>query len=93
MKTKLLTVICVCLMGLGSVNTSRASEDPLDVVGDVALARPGCFLATVLGSAVFVIALPFAAASGSVKATADTLVVQPAKATFTRPLGDFTSLN
>jgi hypothetical protein len=93
MKIKLLTVICVCLMGLGSVNTSRASEDPLDVVGDVALARPGCFLATVLGSAVFVIALPFAAASGSVKATADTLVVQPAKATFTRPLGDFTSLN
>jgi hypothetical protein len=41
---------------------------------------------------VFVVALPFAAASGSVKETADTLVVAPAKATFTRPLGDFTTL-
>ncbi len=80
------------LVGFGSINSSRASQDPLDVVGDVALARPGCFLATILGSAVFVVALPFAAASGSVKETADTLVVAPAKATFTRPLGDFTTL-
>ena len=40
-----------------------------------------------------VVALPFAATSGSVKKTADTLVVHPAAATFTRPLGDFTTLN
>jgi hypothetical protein len=92
MKTKLFTIICMGLVGFGSINSSRASQDPLDVVGDVALARPGCFLATILGSAVFVVALPFAAASGSVKETADTLVVAPAKATFTRPLGDFTTL-
>ncbi len=92
MKIKLLTVICVCLVSLGGISTSRASQDSLDVVGDVALARPGCFLATIFGSVVFVVALPFAAASGSVKATADTLVVAPAKATFTRPLGDFSSL-
>jgi hypothetical protein len=58
----------------------------------VALVRPGCFLATIVGSAVFVVALPFAAASGSVKSTADTLVLGPANATFTRPVGDFTSL-
>jgi hypothetical protein len=30
--------------------------------------------------------------SGSVKETAHTLVVEPAKATFTRPIGDFSSL-
>jgi hypothetical protein len=47
----------------------------------------------VFGSVVFVAALPFAAASGSIKATAHTLVVDPAKATFTRPLGDFSSLD
>jgi len=46
----------------------------------------------VLGSAVFVVALPVAAISGSVGRTADTLVVGPAQATFTRPLGDFTSI-
>jgi hypothetical protein len=93
MKKKSLTVLCVCLVSLGSVNTSRASDGhALNAVADVALVRPGCFLATVIGSAFFVVALPFAAASGSVKETANTLVVQPAQATFTRPVGDFTSL-
>jgi len=94
MKTKLLTVVCVTVFGLCSVNAGHASEDdPIDVVADVALVRPGCFIATVLGSAVFIAALPIAVISRSVKETADTLVVEPAKATFTRPLGDFSTLN
>lgn len=94
MKTKLLTVVCVTVIGLCSVNAGHASEnDPLAVVADVALVRPGCFVATVLGSVVFVVALPIAVISRSVKETANTLVVQPAKATFTRPLGDFSTLN
>ncbi|HEV2695769.1 MAG TPA: hypothetical protein VG347_22970 [Verrucomicrobiae bacterium] len=94
MKTKILLVLCAILMAFGSINPVHASPDnSLEVVGDVALVRPGCFLVTILGSAVFVVALPFAAASGSVKTTADTLVVHPAQATFTRPLGDFSSLN
>ena len=92
MKLKILTMVCVCLISLGGVSNTRAAQDSLMVVGDVVLARPGCFLATVFGSVIFVAALPFAAASGSVKATAHTLVVDPAKATFTRPLGDFSSL-
>ena len=45
-----------------------------------------------LGSAIFVVALPVAAISKSVKKTADTLVAKPAKATFTRPLGDMDAL-
>jgi hypothetical protein len=94
MKIKLLTILCVCLMSLGGVTTSRASDDKsLQVLGDLALARPGCFLATLLGSAVFIVSLPIAVTSGSVKQTANTLVVRPAAATFTRPLGDFSSLN
>jgi hypothetical protein len=93
MKTKLLIALCVLTMTFGNVNFSRASEnDPLDIAGDIAIVRPGCFLATVAGSAIFVVALPFAALSKSVKKTAHTLVVKPAKATFTRPLGDFTDL-
>jgi len=89
-----LTVVCVIVIGLCSVNAGHASEDdPLDVVADLALVRPGCFVATVLGSVVFIVALPIAVISRSVKETADTLVVQPAKATFTRPLGDFSTLN
>jgi len=82
-------------MSLGSVTPCVASTDsgPLEVVADVFIVRPGCFLATAIGSVVFVVALPAAAISRSIPKTADTLVVQPAKATFTRPVGDMSALS
>jgi len=94
MKTKLLILVCVLAVSLGGVNTSVASSDtgPLEVIADVVVVRPGCLLATVIGSAFFVVALPAAAISRSIPKTADVLVVQPAKATFTRPVGDMESL-
>ena len=93
MKTKLLIVLCAVAISLGSVNECRASDDnSIATITDVTLVRPGCLVATVLGTAFFIIALPIAAVSGSVKQTADTLVVAPAQATFTRPIGDFTTL-
>jgi hypothetical protein len=92
MKTKLTTILLMALMCWGGATTTRASEDPLMVTGDVIIARPACLLATLVGSVIFVVALPIAATSGSVHDTANSLVVQPAAATFTRPLGDFSSL-
>jgi hypothetical protein len=93
MKTKLLTVVCVIVVGLSSINAGHASEpEPGAIVCDLAVVRPGCFVATVVCSAVFIVALPIAVISRSVKVTANTLVVEPAKATFTRPLGDFSTL-
>jgi hypothetical protein len=94
MKTKLLTLVCVLAVSLGSVTPCMASSDsgPLEVIADVLIVRPGCLVATVLGSALFVVALPVAAISRSVPKTADTLVVQPAKATFSRPVGDMGAL-
>jgi hypothetical protein len=94
MKNKFMLILCALVFTFGGINSSRAEVDrSLDVVGDVLLVRPGCFAVTVVGSAFFVIALPFAAMSGSVKSTADTLIIHPAEATFTRPVGDFTTLN
>lgn len=93
MKSKLLTLICVLAICLGSVTPAAANENSsLDVVADVFLVRPGCFVATVVGSAIFVVALPVAAISKSVHSTAHTLVVIPAKATFSRPVGDLDAL-
>jgi hypothetical protein len=94
MRAKLLTTICVLAIGLGSATSSSASEEssPLEVAADAIVVRPACFVATVVGSAVFVVALPAALFSNSVKKTADALVVKPAKATFTRPLGDMEAL-
>lgn len=92
MKIKLLTALCA-LTVLGSVMPAGAAEDKsLNALADVALVRPGCFVATVGGTALFIVAFPFAAMSRSVKKTAHTLITTPAKATFTRPVGDFTSL-
>jgi len=64
-------------------------RDPDVVCADAMVLRPALFAATVVGSAIFVVTLPFAALSKSVKSTAHALVVVPAEATFTRPLGDF----
>ena len=92
MKTKLLTALCALTL-LATATPASADEDhTLPAAIDLAVVRPGCFVATVGGSALFVLALPFAAMSHSVKKTAHTLVAVPAKATFTRPVGDYTSL-
>jgi hypothetical protein len=94
MKKQILLALGMLIFSFGNVGTSHASVDKsLEVVGDLALVRPGCFAVTLVGTAVFTVALPFAALSGSVHDTADTLVLHPAEATFTRPLGDFTTLN
>ena len=96
MKAKLLTAVCVLAICLGgSASGSESTYDnggPLTVAADAVVVRPACFLATVVGSAIFVVALPVAALSKSVKSTAHALVVTPANATFSRPLGDMDAL-
>jgi hypothetical protein len=94
MKAILATTICVLTISLSGAAYGSQSDDsgPLTVATDAVLIRPACLVATVLGSAFFVVALPVATISKSVKKTADTLVAKPAKATFTRPLGDMNAL-
>jgi len=92
MKTKLLLILCALIIGMGNITTSRAEDNSIAAITDVILVRPGCLLATLMGSVAFVIALPIAATSGSIRKTADTLVLAPAQATFTRPIGDFSTI-
>jgi len=94
MRIKLVTLLCIAAVGaVGVLPTSAlAGPSPEAVAADLVIARPACLVATVAGSAFFVVALPFAALSKSTKKTADVLVVKPAKATFTRPLGEFGDL-
>lgn len=58
-----------------------------EMVGDAVLVRPVMLCATVLGSALFVVTLPFSALGGNAAEAGDTLVVTPFKATFLRCLG------
>ena len=63
--------------------------DGMDMIMDVLIARPVALAATVIGTAMFFVALPFSMPSGSVGSTACALVVTPCKYTFVRPIGDF----
>jgi len=94
MRAKLLTAICVLAIGFGGVTSGFAAENggPMETAADALVVRPACLAATVVGSVVFVVALPAALLSKSVKKTANTLIGKPAYATFTRPLGDMEAL-
>lgn len=81
------------VVGLAGTTGSYADNpDPATMAVDVLLVRPVCLTATVVGSALFVVALPVAAVSKSIKPVANAMVVGPAKATFTRPVGDMNAL-
>jgi hypothetical protein len=56
---------------------------------DALVVRPLSFAGTVLGSALFVVSLPFSALGGNVDGAGHRLVVEPGEFTFERPLGDF----
>ena len=95
MNTKLLTAVCVLAICSGSVTSGFAdgTGSPGAVVADVIVARPVCLAVTVIGAAFFVVSLPIAAIAKSVKSSGHTLVIKPAQATFTRPLGDLDALS
>jgi hypothetical protein len=92
MKTKALIAVCMAGLMWAGTATSLANDGPLAVVTDTVVVRPACFVVTVFGSVFFVVSLPVSATSKSIKKTANTMVVSPAKATFTRPLGDLDAL-
>jgi len=85
------TLILSSVPALAGDGSGGGASVAASMVADVLIARPAGFVGTILGSAVFVLALPFAALSGNVKPVAETLVVDPFKFTFTRPVGDFSS--
>lgn len=57
------------------------------MIGDLLIARPLLIAATVAGTALFVVALPFTATGGGIGRTGKALVVDPARAAFVRCLG------
>jgi hypothetical protein len=66
------------------------SEEPTPeaMFADGLLVRPLGLCGIVLGTATWIVTLPFSLLGGNVGEAADALVVEPAKFTFTRPLGD-----
>jgi hypothetical protein len=92
MKRKLTVLVCGLILLGAQVQSQASTANPGEVVIDAAVVRPLCFVSTIVGSALFVVTLPVAALSHSVRSTEEALVLKPARATFTRPLGDLEDL-
>ncbi|MFW5635726.1 MAG: hypothetical protein ACOC3A_03645 [Thermodesulfobacteriota bacterium] len=78
--------------------TSARAQDPFEehkettagfMILDLLLVRPASLGATVIGSAVWLVALPFTAPAGETGYSLEKLIKEPAKYTFTRSLGFF----
>jgi hypothetical protein len=86
---KIVVLLTLCFLCLTSTAAFAQIDEGLITIGDLAITRPAGILVTVVGSALFVVSLPFALTSGSVKETSDVLIGQPFRFTFKRPLGNF----
>jgi hypothetical protein len=85
-------VATLALMPFGAASLAGDQHDhekDIKMAGDILVVRPLGIIATVGGSALFIVALPFSALGGNTHEVFQQLVVKPAKYTFTRPVGDF----
>ncbi|WP_022976344.1 hypothetical protein [Nevskia ramosa] len=73
--------------GSGYEVDNTGAPSGMAMAADLLIARPLGLAATLLGTAVFVVSLPFQALAGNFADPAQSLVVEPATFTFTRPLG------
>lgn len=67
----------------------HSSDRAADMAADAVLVRPFGVIGTVLGTAIWVVSLPFTIPSGSTGDAAQELIGKPLGYTFSRPLGDF----
>ncbi len=90
MKKKSIAMLVACALIMSSVPAfAEPPKDGMVIVADVLFARTTGLVAIVVGSAMWIVALPFSIPSGSVDTASQLLVVDPCKYTFVRPLGDF----
>lgn len=86
---KLTVTIFIAMCIIMTSMPAFGDAEGLDATVDILLVRPVSLAATVVGTAVFIVSLPFSIPSQSVGSTAKTLVAEPFNYTFTRPIGEF----
>jgi hypothetical protein len=86
-------LLAALLLSASTPSTFAFEDNSFEAVAaDVIVIRPFSFVATVIGSALFVVSLPIAAISHSTSETAEALVKRPARFTFTRPVGELSAM-
>ena len=84
-----LALVMVPASAAAQEDNTISGDKAADMVVDAVVIRPLGLAATLVGTVLTVVALPFTIPSGSVGASAHELIVRPAEFTFKRPLGDF----
>ena len=91
-----MTLLALIIPSLGSSAFAESYEDQRQkdlaggmMIADALLIRPLGIVATVGGTLMFIVSLPFSALGGNTGEAFDRLMADPAGFTFTRPLGDF----
>jgi hypothetical protein len=90
----LLLIAAMIFIPLGTSALAQSQEIDNKITAeamtaDLLVVRPLGIVASVVGTAVFIVSLPFSALGGNTKIACQKLVKDPAKFTFKRPLGDF----
>lgn len=90
----LLTILAMLFITAGPALSDQELDEDGDLeagkmAADALVVRPLGFVAMVLGSAVFLVSLPFSIPGGNTKSAFTNLMGNPASYTFNRPLGDF----
>jgi len=88
MKKLTVTILFAIFIMMTSI-PAFGSDNGFDDTMDIFLVRPVSLAATIVGTAIFIVSLPFSIPSKSVESTAQALVVKPFNYTFTRPIGEF----
>jgi len=94
---KLLTYILAFTLALSNVMFSsnvaayevvKEESTAGTMLADAFMVRPFMLVGTILGTATFIVTLPFSLLGGNSKEAAKSLVMEPAMYTFVRPLGE-----
>jgi len=87
-------IAALVIIPFGSISLAQDENQNVEIsaekmIFDFILLRPMGIVATILGTSMFVVSLPFSAAGGNSKEAYQKMMVEPASYTFKRPLGDF----
>lgn len=84
-----LALAVAAVPGRADDSNTVTGDKGTDMLVDVVVMRPLGLVATVVGTALTIVALPFTIPTGSVGDSAREMIVKPAEYTFKRPLGQF----
>lgn len=82
----LAVALLVCQPSFAYTSTENTPSG-VAMAADLLIGRPALLVMTSVGVAVWLVSLPFALLGGNAEETGQTLVVEPARATFMRCLG------